>query len=73
MNRKVIMIRAKLWLANDGKYKDIWWFTAWKPKDQHEEFQLPSDISKALQKKKFRLATGSCSFFTRKLKPIRWV
>lgn len=32
MNRKIIMIRPKMWLANDGNYRELRWFTAWKQK-----------------------------------------
>ncbi|XP_057520438.1 glutamine-dependent NAD(+) synthetase [Amaranthus tricolor] len=40
MNRKVIMIRPKMWLANDGNYRELRWFTAWKTKEL-VDFQLP--------------------------------
>ncbi|KAG6791569.1 hypothetical protein POTOM_000692 [Populus tomentosa] len=40
-NRKIIMIRPKMWLANDGNYRELRWFTAWKHKDQLVDFQLP--------------------------------
>ncbi|KAG5249468.1 glutamine-dependent NAD(+) synthetase [Salix suchowensis] len=38
---KIIMIRPKMWLANDGNYRELRWFTAWKHKDQLVDFQLP--------------------------------
>ncbi|PWA38446.1 carbon-nitrogen hydrolase family protein [Artemisia annua] len=44
LNRKIIMIRAKIWLANDGNYRELRWFTAWKQKDQLEEYQLPMEF-----------------------------
>ncbi|KAL2902873.1 Glutamine-dependent NAD(+) synthetase [Bienertia sinuspersici] len=45
MNRKIIMIRPKTCLANDGNYRELRWFTAWKQKDQMVEFQLPPTIA----------------------------
>ncbi|KAK3030637.1 hypothetical protein RJ639_035841 [Escallonia herrerae] len=48
LNRKIIMIRPKMWLANDGNYRELRWFTAWKQKEQFVDFQLPSEISEAL-------------------------
>ncbi|XP_073121528.1 glutamine-dependent NAD(+) synthetase [Henckelia pumila] len=47
-NRKIVMIRPKMWLANDGNYRELRWFTAWKQKEQLEDFLLPSDIAEAL-------------------------
>ncbi|KAI3918054.1 hypothetical protein MKW92_027445 [Papaver armeniacum] len=43
-NRKILMIRPKFCLANDGNYRELRWFTAWKQTDQVEEFQLPPDL-----------------------------
>ncbi|KAL8196297.1 hypothetical protein R6Q57_025297 [Mikania cordata] len=62
MNRKIIMIRAKMWLANDGNYRELRWFTAWKQKDQLEEFPLPSDISEALLQKTVPFGYGFMQF-----------
>ncbi|KAI3894379.1 hypothetical protein MKW92_040501 [Papaver armeniacum] len=43
-NRKILMIRLKFCLADDGNYRELRWFTAWKQTDQLEEFQLPPDL-----------------------------
>lgn len=48
LNRKIVMIRPKMWLANDGNYRELRWFTAWKQKEKLEDFLVPSDISEAL-------------------------
>ncbi|KAG6419379.1 hypothetical protein SASPL_121599 [Salvia splendens] len=48
LDRKIVMIRPKMWLANDGNYRELRWFTAWKQKGSLEDFLLPSDISEAL-------------------------
>ncbi|PWA88808.1 glutamine-dependent NAD(+) synthetase [Artemisia annua] len=62
LNRKIVMIRAKMWLANDGNYRELRWFTAWKQKDQLEEFQLPSEISEALSQKTVPFGYGFMQF-----------
>ncbi|KAL9263926.1 Glutamine-dependent NAD(+) synthetase-like protein [Drosera capensis] len=48
MNRKIIMIRPKMWLANDGNYRELRWFTTWKQQNQLVDFQLPRNISEAV-------------------------
>ncbi|KAL5552441.1 hypothetical protein UlMin_002617 [Ulmus minor] len=62
MNSKIIMIRPKMWLANDGNYRELRWFTAWKQKDQLVEFQLPYEISEALQQKEVPFGYGYIQF-----------
>eukprot|EP00760_Papus_ankaliazontas_P007678 PhM_4_TR13451/c0_g1_i1/m.51038/K01950/E6.3.5.1, NADSYN1, QNS1, nadE; NAD+ synthase (glutamine-hydrolysing) len=43
LNRRIVLIRPKLYLANDGNYCETRWFSSWS---QHvvEEFYLPSEI-----------------------------
>ncbi|KAL3835685.1 hypothetical protein ACJIZ3_010421 [Penstemon smallii] len=48
LDRKILMIRPKMWLANDGNYRELRWFTAWKQKEHLEDFLLPIDISESL-------------------------
>ncbi|KAK4802880.1 hypothetical protein SAY86_001083 [Trapa natans] len=62
MNRKILMIRPKMWLANDGNYRELRWFTAWKEKQQFEEFQLPHEISEALSQKSAPFGYGYIQF-----------
>ncbi|KAH9718272.1 glutamine-dependent NAD(+) synthetase [Citrus sinensis] len=62
LNRKIIMIRPKLWLANDGNYRELRWFTAWKQKDQLEDFLLPHEISEALCQKSIPFGYGFIQF-----------
>uniref|UniRef100_A0A803LWN3 Glutamine-dependent NAD(+) synthetase n=1 Tax=Chenopodium quinoa TaxID=63459 RepID=A0A803LWN3_CHEQI len=45
---KIIIIRPKMWLANDGNYRELHWFTSWKHTDQMVDFQLPPDIADAI-------------------------
>ncbi|KAI9684096.1 MAG: glutamine-dependent NAD(+) synthetase [Trizodia sp. TS-e1964] len=44
LNRQILLIRPKLWLANDGNYREMRYFTPW-PARQHEVFYLPEAIS----------------------------
>jgi NAD+ synthase (glutamine-hydrolysing) len=50
-NRKVLLLRPKLCLANDGNYRETRWFTAWARNDL-EDHPLPHAI---------RAATGQSS------------
>lgn len=48
-NRRILMIRPKMSLANDGNYREFRWFSAWTFKDQLVDFQLPNCISEGLE------------------------
>ncbi|XP_058098738.1 glutamine-dependent NAD(+) synthetase [Magnolia sinica] len=61
-NRKILMIRPKMSLANDGNYRELRWFSAWKHKDQLVDFQLPHDISEALSQKSVPFGYGYIQF-----------
>ncbi|XP_022721778.1 glutamine-dependent NAD(+) synthetase [Durio zibethinus] len=61
-NRKIVMIRPKMWLANDGNYRELRWFTTWKQKDQLVEFQLPPEISAALSQTSVPFGYGYIQF-----------
>ncbi|XP_031132310.1 glutamine-dependent NAD(+) synthetase [Ipomoea triloba] len=61
LNRKILMIRPKMWLANDGNYRELRWFTAWKRRDL-EDFQLPSEISEALSQTTVPFGYGYIQF-----------
>ncbi|KAL6349388.1 hypothetical protein AAG906_034045 [Vitis piasezkii] len=62
LNRKIVMIRPKMWLANNGNYRELRWFTTWKQKDQLEDFQLPSEIAEALSQKSVPFGYGYVRF-----------
>lgn len=62
LNRKIIMIRPKMWLANDGNYRELRWFTAWKSKDHLEDFHLPSEVSDALSQTTVPFGYGYVQF-----------
>lgn len=40
-NRKILLIRPKLWLANDGNYREMRYFTPWQRPKYTESFRLP--------------------------------
>ena len=44
LNRKILLIRPKLCLANDGNYRETRWFTAWQHQKKVEDHQLPPAI-----------------------------
>ena len=48
LNRKILLIRPKLCLANDGNYRETRWFTAWQHPKKVENHRLPSAVADAL-------------------------
>ncbi|CAG2236025.1 E6.3.5.1 [Mytilus edulis] len=42
LNKKVLLIRPKMALANDGNYREPRWFTAWGKHKQIEDYYLPT-------------------------------
>ncbi|KAG9045932.1 glutamine-dependent NAD(+) synthetase [Tulasnella sp. UAMH 9824] len=43
-NGKILLIRPKMWLANDGNYRELRYFTPWMKHRQTEEHFLPRII-----------------------------
>lgn len=43
-NRKILLIRPKLYLANDGNYREMRYFTPWNRPKYYETYQLPKRI-----------------------------
>ncbi|GAA6020062.1 hypothetical protein JCM10207_006773 [Rhodosporidiobolus poonsookiae] len=43
--RKILLIRPKMWLANDGNYRELRWFSPWMKHRETEEFFLPKMIA----------------------------
>ncbi|XP_036918496.1 glutamine-dependent NAD(+) synthetase isoform X3 [Sturnira hondurensis] len=41
LNRKILLIRPKMALANEGNYYELRWFTPWSRSRQTEEYHLP--------------------------------
>jgi NAD+ synthase (glutamine-hydrolysing) len=44
LDSKILMIRPKLWLANDGNYREMRYFTPWERPQHVEEYYLPRKI-----------------------------
>ena len=40
-NSKILLIRPKMWLANDGNYRELRFFTPWQKHRQIEDHYLP--------------------------------
>ncbi|KZF19560.1 glutamine-dependent NAD(+) synthetase [Xylona heveae TC161] len=45
-NRKILLIRPKMWLANDGNYREMRYFTPWLKPQQVEEYYLETIVGK---------------------------
>jgi len=43
-NQKILLIRPKLYLANDGNYREARWFTPWTKYRTIEQHSLPRMI-----------------------------
>ncbi|XP_039125636.1 glutamine-dependent NAD(+) synthetase [Dioscorea cayenensis subsp. rotundata] len=62
MNRRILMIRPKMSLANDGNYRELRWFSAWTHKYMLVDFQLPSDVSEAISQSSAPFGYGYIQF-----------
>ncbi|KAJ3039080.1 glutamine-dependent NAD(+) synthetase [Rhizophlyctis rosea] len=45
LNKKIILIRPKMFLANDGNYREMRWFASWRKTRQLEDHYLPRMIA----------------------------
>ncbi|RHZ54692.1 glutamine-dependent NAD(+) synthetase [Aspergillus thermomutatus] len=45
-NRKIILIRPKMWLANDGNYRELRHFTPWQRPREIEDYYLEQIVGK---------------------------
>lgn len=48
LNGKILIIRPKLYLANDGNYREMRYFTPWNRPKYHEKYLVPKDIQKLI-------------------------
>ncbi|KDQ51052.1 hypothetical protein JAAARDRAFT_41517 [Jaapia argillacea MUCL 33604] len=48
-NKKILLIRPKMWLANDGNYRELRYFTPWAKHRQWEDHYLPRMIQEVTQ------------------------
>lgn len=51
LDGKILFIRPKLWLANDGNYREMRFFTPWMKPTVVEDFVLPLEIQKVTGQK----------------------
>ncbi|EIN09648.1 glutamine-dependent NAD(+) synthetase with GAT domain-containing protein [Punctularia strigosozonata HHB-11173 SS5] len=45
-DRRILLIRPKMWLANDGNYRELRYFTPWQKHRQTEDHYLPRMLQK---------------------------
>ncbi|CAI5756746.1 unnamed protein product [Candida verbasci] len=57
-NGKILLIRPKLYLANDGNYREMRYFTPWNRPKYWEDYQLPKSIQKLTGQS--RVIFGDC-------------
>lgn len=60
LNKKILLIRPKMWLADDGNYREDRWFTAWS---KHkittlEDHTLPEEIQVLTGQKTVKFGVG---------------
>lgn len=60
-NKKVLLIRPKLSLANDGNYYEMRYFSPWKAERVVEDFYLPRSITKIAGQEKCRIGDALVS------------
>jgi NAD+ synthase (glutamine-hydrolysing) len=62
MNRRILMIRPKMWLAEDGNYREGRWFAAWGKGYVVEDHILPERIRELTQRPKCPFGVGALQF-----------
>ena len=61
LDRKILLIRPKLSLANDGNYRESRWFTAWHHTRSVEDYHLPRIIRKITNQQTVPIGLASIS------------
>ena len=54
-NSKIILIRPKMAMADDGNYREVHWFSAWKKGFFLEDFIHPANIADALKQERTKI------------------
>ncbi|KAL4200645.1 hypothetical protein AMTRI_Chr02g212180 [Amborella trichopoda] len=62
LNRRILMIRPKMCLADDGNYREPRWFSSWKRKPHLVDFKLPVEISEAISQTTVPFGHGYLQF-----------
>ncbi|KAH7885842.1 hypothetical protein F5I97DRAFT_1936802 [Phlebopus sp. FC_14] len=57
-NKQILLIRPKMWLANDGNYREMRYFTPWMKHHQWEDHYLPRIIQAVT--KQTKVPFGDC-------------
>ncbi|KAF5911421.1 hypothetical protein HPG69_004291 [Diceros bicornis minor] len=69
LNRRILLIRPKMALANEGNYRELRWFTPWSRTRQTEEYFLPRMIQDLTKQNAAQTGDGqervSCALFLR--------
>ncbi|KAF9244658.1 hypothetical protein BU15DRAFT_41723 [Melanogaster broomeanus] len=61
-NKQILLIRPKMWLANDGNYREMRYFTPWMKHRQWEDHYLPRIIQAVT--KQVKVPFGDCVIST---------
>ncbi|KAI6042073.1 hypothetical protein EDC04DRAFT_2892388 [Pisolithus marmoratus] len=61
-NKQILLIRPKMWLANDGNYREMRYFTPWVKHRQWEDHYLPRIIQAVT--KQMKVPFGDCVIST---------
>ncbi|KAI6024088.1 hypothetical protein BKA83DRAFT_4267572 [Pisolithus microcarpus] len=61
-NKQILLIRPKMWLANDGNYREMRYFTPWMKHRQWEDHYLPRIIQAVT--KQTKVPFGDCVIST---------
>eukprot|EP00249_Psilotum_nudum_P015514 c25368_g1_i1 orf=97-2295(+) len=59
----ILLIRPKLYMANDGNYRELRWFSAWKHHHELENYHLPGIIGAAISQTMVPFGDGYLQFF----------
>ena len=60
-NGKILLVRPKLWLADDGNYREARWFIPWGRPNHVEDLYLPRMIAKIQGSQKIRIGDAIIS------------
>ena len=61
-DNKIVLIRPKIAMADDGNYRESRWFTPWKKGYLLEDFILPNYVQKILNQEKTKIGVGIIRF-----------
>lgn len=63
LDRKILAIRPKLYLADDGNYRETRWFTSWKKRNQVEDHLLSRSLASVTGQDKVSFGHVAVSMF----------